>query len=373
MSKPKLHVIFPFHTEPTDEFSHCAFTGKGERFIEMMRNQDYEVIEYSNGRSNSEVYANERVKVLETDELNNLREKQGKGKNFHGDNALIGGDIWKEFHTKCGNELRSRLDSKDIVCHIFGHPHKEFAKFGGIHVETGIGYPETWSAYRIYESSAWMHYHAGKAKRNGNNYEWIVPNYYKTSEWPLSIDTDEYYLFAGRICSVKGLDTLVAIAERKDIKIKIAGQGDPSFWINQLPEDKKDRLEYIGHLTGKDRANVYGKAKAIIAPTSFIEPFCGVVVEAQLCGTPAITSHFGAFQETIEHSKTGYRCHTLGDFIDAIDRVTKLDRMYIAKRAHSLYTYEPCGKKYDAIFQQLFDLHNNGGWYTCKSFIDVLS
>lgn len=373
MSKPTLHVLFPFHTEPIDEFSHCAFTGKGERFVEMMSDFGYDVIEYSNGCSNSQKYATERVQVLSTSELNELRIKQGKGENFHGDNAIIGGDIWKEFHPRCGNELKKRLKNNDIVCHIFGHPHAEYNKFGGIHVETGIGYPQTWSNYRIFESAAWMHYHAGKAKRNGNNYEWIVPNYYKSSDWELNEKPEDYYLFAGRICSIKGLDTLVAIAERKDIKIKLAGQGDANEWINRLPKDIRHRLEYIGHLTGKERAKVYGGAKAFFAPTGFIEPFCGVVVEAMLCGTPAITSHFGAFQETIEHGKTGYRCHTLGDYLDAIDRVTELDRKYISERAHNLYTYEPCGKKYDAIFQQLFDLHNGGGWYTCKSQLDVLS
>jgi glycosyltransferase involved in cell wall biosynthesis len=373
MSKPKLHVLFPFHTEPIDEFSHCAFTGKGERFVEMMINQGYEVVEYSNGRSNSEKYATERVQILTTDELNELRVRQNNGSNFHGDNALIGGEIWKEFHPLCAKQLKDRLDSKDIVCHIFGHPHADYIKFGGIHVETGIGYPQTWSNFRIFESAAWMHYHAGKAKRQGNNYEWIVPNYYKATDWQFNETPEDYYLFAGRICSVKGMDTLLAIAERKDIKIKIAGQGDPSPWINRLPEDKRSRLEYVGHVTGKDRAILYGKAKAFFAPTNFIEPFCGVAVEAQLCGTPIISSHFGAFQETVEHGKTGFRCHTLGDYLESIDKVLSLDRKYISDRANSLYTYEPCGKKYDAIFQQLYDLHNGGGWYTCKSQINVLS
>ena len=36
-------------------------------------------------------------------------------------------------------------------------------------------------------------------------------------------------------------------------------------------------------------------------------------------GTPAITSDFGAFCETVEHGRTGYRCHTLEQFMWAID------------------------------------------------------
>jgi glycosyltransferase involved in cell wall biosynthesis len=45
-----------------------------------------------------------------------------------------------------------------------------------------------------------------------------------------------------------------------------------------------------------------------------------------LCGTPLISTNFGAFAETIEHGVTGFRCNTLGDFVKAIEKAGTLDR-----------------------------------------------
>jgi SAM-dependent methyltransferase len=84
-----------------------------------------------------------------------------------------------------------------------------------------------------------------------------------------------------------------------------------------------------------------------------------------LCGTPLIAVDYGAFTETIIDGVTGFRCHTLQDWIDAIDNAGDLDRRVVAETARSRYSLEACGKKYDKIFKDINNL-NRKGWYQLR-------
>lgn len=127
------------------------------------------------------------------------------------------------------------------------------------------------------------------------------------------------------------------------------------------------RTQTDGVIGARAKSDMLRNALAIIMPTRYVEPFGGSGVEAQLCGTPVISSDFGCYHETIEHGQTGFRCHTLGDYLEAIKAVPGLDRRYIAERAKSLYGLVPVGKKYDSVFKQIVDLSKNG-WYTKESY-----
>jgi glycosyltransferase involved in cell wall biosynthesis len=106
-----------------------------------------------------------------------------------------------------------------------------------------------------------------------------------------------------------------------------------------------------------------GKAKGVFVPTQYCEPFGGVAVEAQLCGTPVITTDFGAFTETVEHGKTGYRCHTLDHFVWAANNVGKLDPNYIRARAVANYSMSRVRYQFEEFFNTLYDLWG-AGWPT---------
>ena len=352
-----LHLVGIFHTVHNSDYSHCAFTGKALRFAKMMKPFGYKVLEYSNEGSQSE--ADEKIVLLSRAEFDSFHGGRGE-KDFHGDDAYVGSPAHTLFQERLIQEMKKRVGPQDIICHPFGHAHEillqEFP--GCIHVETGIGYPTLMSgSKRIFESYAWMHYHQGKEGRNGSNYEWVVPNYFDVSEWEYEDEPEDYFAFMGRICPVKGLDTILEIARRRDIKIKIAGQGDPTPWTHP-------NIEYVGPLKGKERSDFIRKARASFMPTVFTEPFGGSGVEGMLCGTPLIAVDYGAFTETVIHGVTGYRCHTLQDWLDAVDNIDEIDRWTTMATARSRYSLEVCGEKYDKIFRDLSDLYGKG-WYSC--------
>lgn len=378
MRKPTLHMIGLFHTICNSDYDHCAFTGKVLRFSKMMRMQGYKVIEYSNGKSLSE--ANEHVVMLDKDELMGYTKTADTVNTV---NHAIGTPHWQIFNNRLIPALKARVKDGDIICHPFGPAHPDVVHLfpNAFHVETGIGYPNgDFGAFRIFESYAGMHYQQGMyphknddgsfmknndgspvVGRHGREYEWVVPNYYDLKDWEPNYEPGKYLVFFGRVVTVKGMEFVKAIAEHLNEPIRVVGNGELDTYKNCK------NLQVEGPITGaKKKSDLLRNAKAIIVPSRFIEPFAGVHAEAMLCGTPVLSSDFGVFTETVENGKNGFRCQTLGDYLEAIDNIHRIDRKYVADRARSMWSLETVGKKYDAIFKQISDLKNKG-WYTTKS------
>ena len=325
----------------------------------MMQKHGYHVTEYSNEGSAST--ADEHVTILSRSEFEALYGAR-KTTDFHGNDATIGSAGHTVFESRLVEQMRHRINEQDIICHPFGHAHQRLMEEfpHNQHVETGIGYPTLMpSSFRIFESYAWMHYHQGKENRNGRNYEWVVPNYFDLDDWEPSYELGEYFAFLGRITSLKGMDTLRAMADYLKYPIVLHGQGDATEWAHP-------NIHYKGPISGRQRSDFLRGAKALLAPTVFTEPFCGMAVEAMLCGTPVISVDYGAMTETVQPGM-GFRCHTLQDWLEATDAVDGLDRKMIASTARSRYSLEVCGAMYDKIFRQLNDLYRKG-WYEVSYF-----
>ena len=330
----------------------------------MMKPFGWKTIEYSNGVSASD--ATFHVPILSANELRVLSRRLTQSEDYSAD--VNNEPLCAEFTRRVIMELKKRVSDGDIICHVFGPiPEIAAATPKCFQVETGIGYMCTDGAmpYRIYESAVWMHWHYGRRNKSwGHNYEFVVPNYYDLNEWPVVLspqpkDNEPYIVVFGRLIESKGLSIVVEIATRMpSLKFILCGQGDPEPWVTQ-----SSNLISMAPLQGDSRAPLLGNALAILAPTSFIEPFCGSAVEAQLCGTPVVSSNFGAFWETVIDGVTGYRCNSLADYIGAIRRAPKLNRSVIAERARRLYSLETVGATYNIVLNNIAQ-QSKLGWYS---------
>jgi glycosyltransferase involved in cell wall biosynthesis len=334
----------------------------------MMKSQGYEIVHY--GVEGAQTDANEHVDIMTQYEQNQFRGHDGSDPaKFYSDDCSTDLPLFKEFNKRLRVELMDRVAQNDLVLLPMGHAHHDAV--GGLPfklIESGVGYPILYNhaEFKIFESNAWRHWHQGLANRHGRNYEWVIPNYFNVEDWKFQPKPEpNTFVFLGRICELKGLSVIVEIAKRRpDLRFIICGQGNPRPYL------QSKNIIYVPPIKGKMRSMMLGTATAVLMPTIFTEPFAGVSVEAQLCGTPVISSSYGAFTETIEDEVTGFRCHTLGDYLAAIDRVVHLDRKKISDRARHLYGYSRVSRMYDRAFQQIVDLGGEG-WYSSRSVFQV--
>jgi hypothetical protein len=280
----------------------------------MLRAVGYEVIHY--GVEGAESGATEQVDVLTQGVWRALGGEEPGAKQIGEGKADAGSLLYWEFNRCLVPLLRARAVPGDVICCPFGTAHLEAMRhFPDVFVlETGIGYPVTFAQHRVFESLAWLHYHLGKQGQRdgvpsglGSDYDFVIPNYFDPSEWKLGTGAGGYLCYFGRLNWDKGLPIVLEIAKaRPDLKVILCGQGDPTPWLTE------PNIEARPPIHGAGRDELLGNALAVLCPSRYVEPFGGVAIEANLCGTPVLASDFGAFTETVHPGWNGYRCRTLG-------------------------------------------------------------
>lgn len=269
--------------------------------------------------------------------------------------------LWRLASPRMIAAIQQRKQPRDIICTIGGgsqadvtHAHPDL-----LAVEYCIGYEGCYSQYRVFQSQAWRHfiYGAQGHKLGGRYFDEVIAAFYETEKFPF-VTPEDYILYVGRIIPYKGIQIACQAAQLAGVPLKLIGHGDPAQIPNIVTYG-----EYLGPLNEAQRNEAMAKAKALICPTIYIEPMGMIAIEAQLCGTPVISTDAGGFTESIEHGYSGYRCNILGEFVSAIGKVGGLDRANIRERAQALYSMEAGARLYDNYFRRLNTLWENG-WNT---------
>ena len=353
----KIHVLGLPHTQTNKHYTTCAFTQKVLKLCAMMHRRGHEVYHY--GAEGAEVECTEHISVT----LKNMHEAAypHPGTEFYQHDKINPGReaYLKMWAARAHAALRDRVGKPhtEILALTWGDVQREAIKgIPQFEVETGIGYPNSWADYRVYESYAWLHMHLGRdGLFNGKKWYWcVIPNSFDLTEFRFEPKKSEDLLFIGRLNPDKGVDEAIGIARAVGCKITIVGQGDPARCLKDNPH-----VTYLPPVGVEGRRELLAKARAVICPTEYVEPFGGVNIEAQLSGTPVITTDWGAFTETVLHGKTGYRCRTFEQFVWAVKNIDKIDPRACRFWAAENYSLERVAPMYEEFFQQVLNIRTN--------------
>lgn len=270
--------------------------------------------------------------------------------------------LWALANNRAIIEIGKRKQSKDFICIIGGTSQEPIANAHPdlMTVEYSIGYVSSFAKYRVYESEIWRAMtHGYQNMVDGRFFDAVIPLFFDERDFKFRgrDERDDFGLFVGRIVPKKGIEIACKACELAGVKLKVVGHGDPSLVTHGA--------EYVGAVDDATRNELMSRAKFLICPTTYVEPFGSVVVEAAMCGTPSISTNFGGFIETVEHGKTGFRCDYMGEFVRAIGQCDQLDHDYIRRRAIEKYSIPAVSKQYQQYFERLMLLWD-GGWDSIK-------
>lgn len=159
------------------------------------------------------------------------------------------------------------------------------------------------------------------ANTTGSHFE-TVYNGVDVAKYPLSTEPrEDYYLFISRITREKAPHEAIYIANSTKNKLIIAGNDSPMFceqmYVHSIiSKSDGKRITYLGEVSQQKKVELMQKAKCVLLPVQFPEPFGLVAVESMLCGTPVIAMNNGAYGELIIDGTGGFVCNSINEMVE---------------------------------------------------------
>lgn len=181
-------------------------------------------------------------------------------------------------------------------------------------------------------------------------HEIINPGIDEVFNYKQHMERKDYFLYAGRIASCKGVDRLIELFQNTEDNLLLAGPIQ-DVNIKELPEN----VSYIGKLTPHELSNKYSEAKATIIPSVWQEPFGLVATESLACGTPVIALNSGALSEIVNEDN-GMLCDSFDEIKEAIRKINsakKFNYKKISSETRKKYSWKKAAKQYHNVYEEI--------------------
>lgn len=364
----RFHYVGMPHLPVAKKYCPCAFTQKVHKLTRMLLGKGHEVFLYGVGYTDIK---HPRLKFIPVVAVDDVVDAWGEG-----DNRFEIGYNWPEKGfkhdinqkpTACTTKFRIHtitmlLKEKrpdDFLLLSQGYYQKVIDDAVKLYLtcEPGIGYRGSYCDFRAFESAYIQNFTYGsehpRESINGHYYDRVIPNYFDLDDFKFGEKPENYLFYMGRVIPRKGVETAMRVADHLKTKLFIAGQGS----LRDI-DYKSKYAKHLGTLDVDDRKLWLSQAKVTLVPTLYLEPFGGVAVESMISGTPAVTTNFGVFPETVKNGISGYRCDTLDDFVENTKKAMTLDRKKVREWGLN-YSMENVNELYEKWWQDLYRVYQS--------------
>lgn len=171
------------------------------------------------------------------------------------------------------------------------------------------------------------------------------------------IDENAPLMFLGRLDKVKGVHTAIAVAKATGHQLIIGGNvshtPDNYAYFKQEIEPHLDNEQIIYHGPMDDEAknNYLGRARALLFPIEWDEPFGMVMIEAMACGTPVIAFNRGSVPEVV-CEESGFRVRDAAGMEAAVGQIGHVNRKACRESAERRFDVAVIAAQYLTIINQ---------------------
>jgi glycosyltransferase involved in cell wall biosynthesis len=194
------------------------------------------------------------------------------------------------------------------------------------------------------------------------NYIGTIYNAIEVDTYPFSTEKEAYALFLGRFSEDKGAHNAIYIAQQAGIHLRMAGKVDPGvdtayFEQHIKPHIDGENIVYEGEVDNEHKRELLAKARFLLFPIQWEEPFGLVMTEALACGTPVVADAMGSASEIVKDGEVGVLVGAgeWDEMIDAIKagRLDGIDPYRCREYVEEHFSVEAMLDGYEAAFEKI--------------------
>lgn len=173
-----------------------------------------------------------------------------------------------------------------------------------------------------------------------------------------SNDAEDYLLFVGRITPEKGVKEAIQVARESGHRLLIIGpvaHGAEGYFEQYIKPELDDKILYLGGMDRDQLPKYYQKAKAVLTPVQWEEPFGLTTIEAMACGAPVVSLNRGAAPEIIVDGKSGYVVNSIAEMVKAVGKINKIKRKDCRSRAARRFAIDRMVDGYEQAFAKMLE------------------
>jgi glycosyltransferase involved in cell wall biosynthesis len=185
----------------------------------------------------------------------------------------------------------------------------------------------------------------------------VVHNSVEVRDFPFRSRKEEFVLFLGRFNPDKGAHVALDAARAAGLPIVLAGKCTEDAERRYFEERVRPRLgpdtTFLGQVSRDRMGDLMARARCLLFPICWEEPFGMVMIEANACGTPVVALRRGAVPEVVVDGVTGVICDSPDELPEAIRAAGSMDPARCRASVADRFRPSLSAEGYERVYRQV--------------------